>query len=784
MRAAALALDVAEESCLHCGESLPLGAVDAYCCRGCRTVATLLESQGLSRFYDLRGARGVPVAASDRARSLAWLEPVMAQLGDGPTSLEFDLQGVHCAACVWLLETLFERRGVGRIEVNPALGRARLVVDASFPLADYVRDAEALGYRFGPAEVGATESESDALLLKAGVALALAGNGMMLSAAIHLGLPAGPLHSAATHLSFACACIAMSLGGPIFFRSAYEGLRRGALHLDLPIAVGMGLAFAGSTWSYLVGLDANYVDTLTAFVALMLLGRWLKSRVLERNRRELLRDPGFEGLLVRRTRGSTTELVTAQALAVGDRVVVAPGDVVPCRGRLEDAAATFTSDWIDGESVPRELARGAEVPAGAVVAGDAAAQLTIVSPFETSLVWRLVSAHATAREERTLAGIPANVGALYVAFVFVASALVFGLTFARSGTLSEALELTTAALVVTCPCAFGIAVPLAYEVVQARLRRRGVFVQHPSLFDRALGLRHVVFDKTGTLTTGHLVVGDPSTLARLPEPTRATLYDLACRSSHPKSRAVARALEERGEARYDATVEVRETRGGGLSTCVSGVTYKLGSAAFTGVAGEGCEDLFFSRDGLVVARIALAEEVRPEVAAEVTRLEALGLTAHVASGDTDARCEVIADRLGIARERVHGGMAPEAKRALVTELSATATMMIGDGLNDAEALALAGCSGTPSIDRPFTASRCDFYFVTPGLDPVRHVVEESRRLSRVVRADLALAVLYNVVAVGLCAAGLMRPWLAALFMPGSSLATVLFTVAALGGKRR
>src|SRR5690606_20128973 len=255
----------------------------------------------------------------------------------------------------WLIETLFERREGGSIEINPALGRAELHVDRSFPLESFVEDVESFGYRV--AEPGGEEEHlaSDALLIRAGVALALAGNGMLLSAAIHLGLDSGVVYAWAREISFFAALLAVLVGAPVFVRSAWAGLRRGVLHLDLPIALGMGLAFFGSAWSYATEGQANYVDTLTVFVALMLLGRFLQTRVLERNRRELLRDRGASSLLTRRLGEGRAQLVTCAELEAGDVLLLSPGDLVPVDATLLDGAASFSFDWIDGESRPRAM---------------------------------------------------------------------------------------------------------------------------------------------------------------------------------------------------------------------------------------------------------------------------------------------------------------------------------------------------------------------------------------------------------------------------------------------
>lgn len=796
--AAPLQATPATTACAHCGQPVPGDRDDVYCCRGCKAVASLIERSGLTRYYDIRRGNGVPIVElPEGPRDRKWLESIESrrEANDAPTFVTIDLQGVHCTACVWLLQTLFERDANGdTIEINPALGRAEMRVGKDFPLARFLDEVEAFGYRVGPSTDRGEAPASDALLVRTGIALALAGNGMLLSAAIHLGLRTGEVYRWANHLSFGAATLAMFIGAPVFARSAWAGLRRGVLHLDLPIALGMGLAFLGSAWSYFSGGGANYVDTLTAFVALMLLGRWLQTRVLERNQRELLRDPGYDGLLVRRVVDGRAELVPCSRLEPGDELLISPGDLVPVDATLLDERAAFSFDWIDGESRPREIAPDALVPSGALLASPSAVRVRATQPFRSSEVWSLLQGQRGNDDtmDRTVAGLPKNIGGIYVVFVLAAAALAGALAWFSSHDLIHALEATTATLVVTCPCAFGIAVPLAYEVVQSGLRRSGVFVRRPSVFDRALAITKVVFDKTGTLTTGRLELADPSLVERLSAEERSILYDLAARSNHPKSRALATALEAHHDLALSVGRRAVEVRGRGIELELDGDLHRLGSPSFA-ITDEAqaqslerdASDLVYSRNGELVLALATTEQLRPEARHEVERLERDGLDVFMLSGDREERCLEVAETLGIPSERVLGGRNPEGKEAWIGENAAPSVLMIGDGLNDARALASAGCSGTPSIERPFTASRCDFYFIAPGLDPVTQILRASRRLAQVVRADLWIALFYNLFAIGLCLGGVMRPWLAAILMPASSLGTIAFTVFSLrGGNRR
>ncbi|HEX6243703.1 MAG TPA: heavy metal translocating P-type ATPase metal-binding domain-containing protein, partial [Polyangiales bacterium] len=262
--------------CLHCRSPLSTDQHDGFCCAGCRNVHTLLQSSGLDRYYQLRGDNALaPVSASPHQRDHAWLDALIASLPErGTQRFALDVQGIQCGACVWLIEALFKRQpGRLNLQLNPALGRLSCVVGSGFSLREFVEQVEEFGYRLGPAQRTGTRAR-DGLLLRTGVCAALAGNTMFLGAATYLGLDTGPLHTVFQTTSFVTASLSALIGGSYFVERALAGLKRGVLHLDLPIAVGMGLAYLGSALSHWFGGgSAAYFDTVSVFIALMLLGR-------------------------------------------------------------------------------------------------------------------------------------------------------------------------------------------------------------------------------------------------------------------------------------------------------------------------------------------------------------------------------------------------------------------------------------------------------------------------------------------------------------------------------
>jgi len=766
--------------CLHCGGPCALDAGEPFCCSGCKFVYHLLHAENLDRYYSLRGEKGEAVTAPGPGRDLKWLEPIAADLerADGLFRVELDIQGLSCAACVWLIDQLFRREpGAAAIVVNPALGRVRLTATRDFPLQRFVERIESCGYLLGP-KLKSDASPSNGLLFRMGIAIAIAMNGMILAISVYAGLTDGPLHRLFLALSFGLATLSVLVGGSYFGKTALAGLRRGILHLDLPIALGIALAYASSTWAFFAHGLTTYFDTLSVFIALMLVGRFLQMRLIERNQKRLLASDGAEGLYTRRLEGNEVALRRAVEVRQGDTLVLAPGDVVPVTAELLGSdPASFSLDWVNGESIPRIYESGKSVPAGAFLADSRAQRLRATEDFSASSLVDLLRAPPSDDRDARATTYWRTFARVYVAAVLViaAGALIVG--YALTADARAALERVTAVLIVTCPCAFGIATPLAYEIVGARLRKAGLFIRSSSFLDRAAIVRKIVFDKTGTLTTGKLVLEDISPLNVLTPTHRRLLKNMAARSTHPKSAAISAAL---GADEFVADFDTSEVPGRGIEARYEGHVYRLGAVEWVQSDKHDEADVAFGVDGTLIASFRTVENLRPDAAREVEALRSLGFDVGILSGDTVERTRAMAIHCGIPVENAVGGQSAEAKASWVREHDKGELLFIGDGINDALVTTEATVSGTPAIDRPFLAARTDFYLVTAGIAPLRLALEQARRLRRVLGFTLSVAIAYNIVTVGLAYTGLMTPLICAVLMPLSSLSTIFMVLVMLG----
>jgi Cu2+-exporting ATPase len=321
-------------------------------------------------------------------------------------------------------------------------------------------------------------------------------------------------------------------------------------------------------------------------------------------------------------------------------------------------------------------------------------------------------------------------------------------------------------------------------MVQAGLRRRGLFVRRPSFLDRARGVRQVVFDKTGTLTSATLSLDNPEALGLLEAGVRRVLANLVGRSAHPKSEAIRRALDAYAVP-LDPSVEVTEHPGQGLELDDGVRVWRLGEPAWAAPAAplDATHDVALGCDGRRIAGFATSERLRADARSEVEKLERAGYEVWLLSGDAQVRADATGVACGIAPARRIGGQSPKDKASFVAAPEHRSAVFIGDGVNDALAIDGALCSGTPAVDRPFVPARADFFFLTPGLNLVRVALQSSRVLAQVVRADLAVALAYNALTLGLALSGRMSPLVCAVLMPTSSLSTIAATVIALAPGR-
>jgi Cu2+-exporting ATPase len=466
--------------------------------------------------------------------------------------------------------------------------------------------------------------------------------------------------------------------------------------------------------------------------------------------------------------GSRREIPSGQIVA-GQSFIAASGRTVPVDARLLTREATFNLAWINGEAEPRIFREGQRVPSGAVALDRSEVLLEALEAWPDSLLAKLLG---TERRDDFRHRLVERIVQGYLVGILLVSALAGVGWWVASGDLLHAGAVVTAVLVVSCPCALGLAIPLADEMATVALRRHGVFVRAGDLWPRLTRLRKVVFDKTGTLTRETPVLRNAEAIAGLSDEAKSALLGLVRDNPHPVSRALLEALVIRGGGEPLAG-EVRETIGAGVALG----DWTLGRADWCAAPGETGLALreggvVLRRAGREVAGFHFADAARPGAREELAALARRGLEIFVLSGDRREKVAALVRELGLRPDSGVGALSPEGKAAWLETCGADDTLMLGDGANDSLAFDRALCRGTPAVHRGMLSEKADFYYLGQGIAGVRALLEvdEARRRTGVFL--LVFMIAYNLAAVGFAVAGLMNPLFAAVLMPLSSLATL------------
>lgn len=703
------------------------------------------------------------------------LSGFVRQDGEGEEGVDLLVRGARCAACLRKIETgVAAVPGVTRARLNLTTGRlsVRWARGRGSP-SRIIEALDGLGYAsvpFDPAEARAAEDrEGRRLAIALGVAGFGVGNVMMFSIPAwtsfwgqEMGVGGRTLMY---WLSAAVAAPCAVYAGMPFFQSAWASLKRRKANMDVPISIGVILTLLVSFLETLQRGAHAYFDAAVSLLFLLLIGRYLDHKLRARAAgaaRDLLALQA--PVAVRVTPDGGEQGVPVREVAVGDLVAVRPGERIPVDGVVQDGASDLDLMLVTGETTPERAAPGTRAPAGALnLTGRLV--LRAAARVEDSTVAELARLmEAGAQSKSRYVRLADRAAGVYVPVVHTLAAASFLGWWAFGLGVQEALLRAVAVLIVTCPCALGLAVPAVQITASGRLFRRGVLVKSGAALERLAEADCVVFDKTGVLTRGRpgLIDADPAEVARAAPLARA--------SRHVLSRALA-AEAGPGPVASEAT----EVAGEGVEGMIDGRRARLGRAAFAGAPEQPAREteLWFALEGCAPVRFRFADELRPEAAATVRRLKALGLDVRILSGDAAPAVAAAAEAAGI--ETWTGGLLPAQKVRALQSLAAAGrrTLMVGDGLNDAAALASAHASMAPGSAADVSQNAADLVFLGDDLGAVVSAVEVARAARRRALENFGFSALYNALAAPAAVLGLVTPFVAALAMSGSSLAVTL-----------
>jgi Cu2+-exporting ATPase len=779
-------LPAPDGACLLCSGPLPAAQAEGYCCEGCRRVAEILQASGnrgdpRTSAAFLEAARlGLVPAGPPGAPSVP-----AATAGSATRRLALSVDGLWCPSCAWLVEEVVGRApGVHSVRVTFFADLAEIAYDPAVTYPDELAGrVEALGYRVKREGQRADRGP----LLRFGLAAFLQMNVMWLSYALYAHRAEQALGPVATVLPWVLAALSAPVvfwaGWPMLHR-AWRAARERALVMDSLIALGAVSAWVYSIVAAARGSGLVYFDGAGGLVTFRLLGRLLEQAAF---RRAALAGDSVRRLLPRKARrvtGAGVAWSPADALRPGERIRVAPGERVPLDGRVVAGTGRVSTAVVDGEPFPRAVRPGDAVPGGSVC-GESALDLVVTSPAQESLLSRVADhvAHATGRRGPA-PEVSDALARLFVPGVLALSVITFAAWIGVGLEPAAAFLRGLSVLVVSCPCALGLAAPLARVVAAGALARRGVIARGEGALDLVAAARRIAFDKTGTLTLGRLTLSAVEAEGWSPRQATAALGGLEERSGHP----VAEAVRAAGVAAADAG-DLRAVPGCGVAGTLDGEPAWAGrpdwvegcaGAPPAAVGGAVAREQALGRTAILLAggrgrwaAFSFGDELRPEAAGTLAWLRAHGLETVVLSGDAAEAVAAVARSVGA--EEAHGGCLPEEKARLL-EADQTRhgrrTVFVGDGINDAPGLAAAvGVAVAGGTD--FARETADVLLLEAGLSPIPELVASARRMRRVIRQNLAWAALYNAVLVPLAAAGLLTPVWAAAAMVASGLLVVL-----------
>jgi Cu2+-exporting ATPase len=787
-------------ACAHCTLPVPPALLVAaeprqFCCAGCRTAFTLLHDHGLGQFYAFRERRESPVQRTGRSYE-EFDHPAFAALHvrpttDGLSRIELYLEGIHCASCVWLVERVpLLVDGVARAELD--IRRSRAIIEwnpAQTPLSAVARTLDALGYPPHPfrgvARDAVRRGEDRRMLTRIGVAGAIAGNVMLFALALYSGEIAwmDPAHTRFFRwLSMALTLPALVWPGRVFFTGAWAALRTRTLHMDLPIAIALAAGFVRGAINTITDQGPIYFDGLAILVFALLVGRFLQQRGqrLATDSAELLYALTPAIARVAHVDGSLHDLPT-EAVLPGMVLDVRAGETFAADGILESESTTVNAALLTGESRPARVNTGDAVFAGTLNVSTPA-RVRVTDAGETSRVARLLQQVESSAQRRAPVVVAADrLAAVFVAVVLTLALLTYGWKV-WNGTAS-ALDDVIALLVVTCPCALALATPLAVTVAVGRAARGGVLVKGGDALEVLAKPGVLVLDKTGTLTEGNTALVQWIGEAWV----QPLVLSLEAGSSHPIADGFRRAWPTLTPLPVD---DAQHVSGGGLGGRVLGHDVLVGSPAFIrSRAARGAPDLeaaiatldhtltpvLVAVDGVLLAAAGVGDRIRDDALSALTALRARGWRTVMASGDVGEVARAVGHTLGFAPDDIHGTMSPEGKLALVESLrrSGQPVVMVGDGVNDAAAIAAASVGIGVHGGAEACLASADVFLARPGLTPLRELIEGAERTVHVIRRNFAFSLSYNVIGASLAMAGLLTPLIAAILMPLSSLTVVI-----------
>ncbi|QSP93573.1 heavy metal translocating P-type ATPase [Marinobacter salinisoli] len=789
-------------ACFHCGEpaigeppiTLELdGQPRKFCCQGCKAVCETIHAEGLTGFYNFRTEPAVTpkqLTTSELERIRELDHPLIQQAFVSPVKGGQEAQlligGITCAACIWLLENHMKKQpGVLSFSVNHSTQRARLVwAQDQTRLSDLLIAIHELGYTARPYQADEVEqqvrTEHRSMLIR----LALAGIGSFQSMMLAFPLYFEMVNDISPQFITFFRWFSLLIATPVvfysaapFFRNALRDMQARHLTMDVPVAIAIGLAYLASAWVTVFGGEEVYFESVCMFTFFLLLGRYVEVRARFRAGLTGNALAGFQPTVATRVVNGEASVVPAHEIQPGETVRIRPGETLPVDGVIVSGQSTLNEAALTGEYLPETRIAGDTVHAGSINGENPIDVEVSRSGSQTRLSGILRVLDRVQSEKPPVARMADEMAGKFVGRVLILAPVVWiGWWLAGA---DNAFDITLSVLVVTCPCALSLATPTAITAATMKLRRLGFLPTRGHTLEFMNAIDTVIFDKTGTLTEGQLRLASIRVMGSQSESSCLKLAaGLEQHSEHP----IARVFHDRAGAHVTG---VQNHLGGGLSGTQGDLALFIGHKDFvqsqTGLPSpdigesQGME-IWLASENEWLACFRLDDQPRDDAQQAIKALKSLGIRIVLLSGDRSSHVQHVANTLGI--DEAIGQASPERKLEVLRDLTDQGhkVMMVGDGINDLPSMAGAGISVAMGSAADLTQLHADAVLLNGQLRQVAEAIKTSQNTRKVIRQNLIWALVYNVTALPLAAAGLVPPWLAALGMSASSLVVVLNTL--------
>ena len=792
-------------SCFHCGleitdrnriQSNIDDRLQDFCCVGCESVCQTIYQGGFSAFYDQQTSSALPAVALEYPLEFydaqVFQQPFLESAPSGGKIITLISDTIHCAACVWLIErAVGSLEGVNWVRANLTNKRIRLSWnEGEIQLSQIMQNLAGLGYSAMPYEQNIAEKiankSNKAMLYKIGFAAFTMMNLLWISIAMYTGASEGKYYQYFQWLGFALATPTLFYSGFGFLKSAYSGLRNGLINMDVPISIGALTTYFYSVY-VLLGYSVKgevYFDTVVNFIFVILIGRYLESSAKKSSISASSSLQQLQPKVALVIKGKDEIITPVGAINIKDQVLIRPGERIPADGYVLSGESDVDESLLSGESRPVIKTTGDEVFAGSVN-GQGALDISVTQTLKQSVLGKIVSLVENTQHSKN--SVVCSIDRIIPYFVGVTIFLAFAtFVYWYPQDFDLALLSATSVLIITCPCAFGLATPMSIAVASGAAIKEKMLIKNSDTLEVLNKIDWVVFDKTGTLTSGEFKVEKIVSISSQDQDEKTALIQLMASIEKYSEHPLAQVIVNENHDELLSVTRFKSTPGQGVSATIDKKIIKVGRLSFIDVDHqvdadmlkksqqlelEGSSCIWCSSQDKILGFVALSDQIKKDAKATIAQLLSLGKQVSILSGDSQAVTQKVANYLGI--KHVVAQALPEDKANYIKQLQRHhCVLMIGDGVNDAPALVQADTSMAIGSGSDVSINHADVVLLKSTLSPILAMIHLSKRTSQTIKQNITFALLYNTLMVPLAMMAKVTPLFAAIAMPISSLIVI------------